>query len=387
MDPSPLDDQMSTAPGVQGRRHASATGTIKHRTGTKSPDCPICGTRPSRSDNFNAHLISCSKKHCRRLGLQGSFRVVSDHGLSSIAAATPAAGEGIRWEPPLCVEREKINAGPLSLGRPQPLKLRIVPTTIHSVHIPLLQRIRDIWTSRWDGKPGPKPSRAVSSFIQNLGQHGNCLAQVQAICEERLGFSLLALAVYTNDHVLVPKLVNADANLGFRGPIRVRGVRGGHRLVKGSALHIAANFGRCALAVSLINRGADVNGLTSEMGNVLSPTDPLYRGRPPLHLAIMGGHADMAELLLEKGADVHAVWDGRHEPYDQTRSFRTALGIAAAYHDSEMVGVLLRHGAKPDIQEVPKICGLWRHDVRCGNCDRSQMRIAELLREGQAVSL
>jgi uncharacterized protein len=89
-------------------------------------------------------------------------------------------------------------------------------------------------------------------------------------------------------------------------------------------LHLAAFFGRAELANALLDRGADVNARsTNNMKNT------------PLHAAAAGGKTELVELLLKHGAAVDATQEGGW----------TALHSAAQSGSREMVSVLLAHGA------------------------------------------
>jgi len=61
---------------------------------------------------------------------------------------------------------------------------------------------------------------------------------------------------------------------------------------KWTALAVTAKFGHCNIAELLLDHGADVNAHSDNEGNT------------PLHLACAWGHCDVARLLLEKGTDV-----------------------------------------------------------------------------------
>jgi ankyrin repeat protein len=73
-------------------------------------------------------------------------------------------------------------------------------------------------------------------------------------------------------------------------------------------LYLAASKGHAAIAVLLIEKGADV-----------SMEYPLLRWRP-LHAAAYAGHLDVVEILIEHGADVNAAARGREKrPCTQRR--------------------------------------------------------------------
>ena len=61
----------------------------------------------------------------------------------------------------------------------------------------------------------------------------------------------------------------------------------------------------------------------------------------PLHHAAELGHCTVAQWLLENGADVNA--------HDERMIDETALCLAAKGNSPEVVELLLRHGADPDI--------------------------------------
>jgi uncharacterized protein len=90
-------------------------------------------------------------------------------------------------------------------------------------------------------------------------------------------------------------------------------------------LHLAAFFGYPDLANTLLDRGADVNTRsTNSMKNT------------PLHAAAAGGNVELVRLLLERGADANAVQEGGW----------TALHAVAQSGNREMVELLLAHGAR-----------------------------------------
>jgi uncharacterized protein len=93
-----------------------------------------------------------------------------------------------------------------------------------------------------------------------------------------------------------------------------------------TALHFPAFFGGVACSGVLLERGADV--------------DAHGRGwmtGTPLNSAAAGRHADVARLLLERGADPNA----------RQGSGWTPLHSAAHNADPDMVALLLAHGADP----------------------------------------
>lgn len=90
-----------------------------------------------------------------------------------------------------------------------------------------------------------------------------------------------------------------------------------------TALSLAAFHGKLAFVRRLVEAGADVN---------------LY-GWPPLIYAAFKGHAEVAEYLLGKGAEVNAT----------TTNGSTALLFASRFGHLEVVEVLLKHHADPNL--------------------------------------
>ncbi|HSU61694.1 MAG TPA: ankyrin repeat domain-containing protein [Bryobacteraceae bacterium] len=113
-------------------------------------------------------------------------------------------------------------------------------------------------------------------------------------------------------------------------------------------LHLAAFFGHPDLANALLDRGADVN---SRSTNAMKNT--------PLHAAAAGGHSALVELLLDRGADPNTFQEGGW----------TALHSAAQAGNREMVEALVAHGANLNAraanEQAPLDLALMqgRHDV------------------------
>lgn len=158
-------------------------------------------------------------------------------------------------------------------------------------------------------------------------------ANVDALAGGDWEISPLRLAVVRNDAEMVALLVShgasQNANDGF------------------TPLHYAARIGHTRIAELLLNRGANVNACT------LNP------GFTPLHLAAANGHAAMVELLLRRGAEVN--WRTQTYVLKPTslgekvldsvswrfsRGPGTALGLAKKEGHAEVVRILETHGAK-----------------------------------------
>jgi ankyrin repeat protein len=91
-------------------------------------------------------------------------------------------------------------------------------------------------------------------------------------------------------------------------------------------LHLASFFGQREAAEMIIDAGARLSALST---NSLKNTS--------LHAAAAGGHADIALLLIDRGADVTIADAGGHTP----------LHIAAENGLVDVVKALLAHGADP----------------------------------------
>lgn len=97
-------------------------------------------------------------------------------------------------------------------------------------------------------------------------------------------------------------------------------------------LHLASDHGKLAAARMLLDAGArlDVRGNSSF----------IIRETPTaLYLAASGGHRDLVELLLHRGADPDLPCDSSHD---------TALAQASFKGHTEVVRVLLAGGAQPN---------------------------------------
>jgi ankyrin repeat protein len=94
-----------------------------------------------------------------------------------------------------------------------------------------------------------------------------------------------------------------------------------------TALHFAAFFAQPETAWLLIDHGADVHAVSPTFGNVT-----------PLHSAAAGGSAEIVHMLLAAGSDPNARQNGGF----------TALHAAAQNGDAAMARDLLDHGAELD---------------------------------------
>jgi cytohesin len=97
----------------------------------------------------------------------------------------------------------------------------------------------------------------------------------------------------------------------------------------GTPLHFAAGVGNSKdVAEVLIDKGADVNAKSKD-------------DFTPLHNAAGRGHKDIAEVLIAKGADVNSRSKGGF-----FKKGKTPLGLADAAEHKEVVELLKLHGAE-----------------------------------------
>ena len=86
----------------------------------------------------------------------------------------------------------------------------------------------------------------------------------------------------------------------------------------------------------LINNGANVNCLSDEIP--FYHADVGYSFATPLHLTVLKGKTDFAELLMRSGAN-HSIRNFQN---------KTPLDMAVERNNSAMIKVLLLNGADPD---------------------------------------
>jgi len=151
------------------------------------------------------------------------------------------------------------------------------------------------------------------------------------------GESGLMTALYRGQRELAAEMANgagdldvfAAAALGDDAALQ-RALDGGHvndySYDGWTPLHLCAFFGQLEAARRVLDAGAAVDALShNSMRNT------------PLHAATAGRHAAVALLLIERGADVGSQDAGRHTP----------LHIAAENGLTDVVRALLNRGADP----------------------------------------
>jgi ankyrin repeat protein len=156
------------------------------------------------------------------------------------------------------------------------------------------------------------------------------------------GLSPVLYALYNGKAELVGPLLKANPPLDVFDAAAVGRTRGLEELLDGepelvtswspdgfTALHLAAFFGQEDASKILVERGAEVNLVARHATIHVAP----------LHSAAAGSHSEIVKLLLEHGADPNAAQDGGFTP----------LHSAAHNDDRESVEALLAAGADPSL--------------------------------------
>jgi len=136
-----------------------------------------------------------------------------------------------------------------------------------------------------------------------------------------------------DDNTGLSKAVNALGKTIFRDAFRPDGLKLMKKTMKRNAciigpgdgyslLHAFAKRGRTAVVEFILDRGADPNA-----------RDNFHL--TPLLRAVMEGHVEMARLLIRKGGDIEATFEGN-----------TALIEATLQNNNELVKLLLTNDAK-----------------------------------------
>lgn len=97
------------------------------------------------------------------------------------------------------------------------------------------------------------------------------------------------------------------------------------------------------------------------------------RDTPALHHAVFHGYVDMAKLLLEFGADIHALG------YENNHEMTPPIVLAAWEGGIDVLRLLLEQGADPNCQSGNQVTPL-STSLRHGKTDR-----VELLKQYGAV--
>ena len=152
-------------------------------------------------------------------------------------------------------------------------------------------------------------------------------------------------AIKTGDRIKVEALLDAAPEL----------VNGGG--ASGMApLMLAIYARRAEIAELLVSRGAEVNIWTAAAMSDRTVVERELNANPtliasyssdgwtPLHLAAFFGHKDLAEFLVDRGADIHAR--------SENTMCNFPLHAAVAGRHTEVAAILLTHGAEVDGRQV-----------------------------------
>ena len=149
-----------------------------------------------------------------------------------------------------------------------------------------------------------------------LGKVRALLSENFLLASQRLanGESPLMAALYRGHHDIVDAVIDAGAEVDVFAAAATGRMEDLRRRVRDATvnsfaydgwtpLHLAAFFGNLEAARLLLESGADVHAVSQ---NALTNT--------PLHAATAGKHADVAMLLLENGARIDVVDAGGYTP-------------------------------------------------------------------------
>lgn len=167
----------------------------------------------------------------------------------------------------------------------------------------------------------------------------------------RTGASMVLLATYLRQGPVVDALVAGGAVLDVHDAAAIGDLARVKELVRRDAslvnaasaeghapLGLAAFLGHRDIAEFLLDAGADVNAMSRGENAFTALTG-----------AVAGGHAEVVELLVDRGADVNHRYEGG--------TFAPLLS-AAAEGDPRIVRLLLEHGADPDARTPDGKTGL-----------------------------
>jgi ankyrin repeat protein len=134
-----------------------------------------------------------------------------------------------------------------------------------------------------------------------------------------------------------PGLASARLSSG-ESPVMAALYRGHHQVV---ALLVAAGADIDIFAAAATG---NIDELRRELKTPGAVQTYAYDGWTPLHLAAFFGHLDAARVLLDAGADVHAI--------SRNALTNTPLHAATAGKHSEVALLLLENGAKSDVTDA-----------------------------------
>lgn len=134
--------------------------------------------------------------------------------------------------------------------------------------------------------------------------------------KNKLGFSILQLAIWSGDFEMTKFLIKSGANLNS--------IIGQKNLAH---LHLASRRGNLEIVQLLLSSGANVNEVIEE------------NGWTSLHYAVMSGRVSVIRELLNFGANIEA----------RSRIGQTALHIAVQNGYPQVIRELLQYGADTEV--------------------------------------
>jgi len=169
---------------------------------------------------------------------------------------------------------------------------------------------------------------------------------LQAVARNEEGVSALMLARYRFQTEIVAVVVEAAPELDVFESAALGVVERLEQLVDedprkaksrsaddATALHFAAFFGQPECVRVLLEHGADVHAVSPTFGNVT-----------PLHSAAAADSVEIVRMLVEHGADVNARQNGGF----------TALDAAVQNANEELRSYLEEHGAERGMTDIPE---------------------------------
>lgn len=151
----------------------------------------------------------------------------------------------------------------------------------------------------------PKVTAAVPSPPVKVAE------PVQQVVESQtqsppLDSKLLFIAALQDDVQTLKQLIIAGADLNVRYTGRPNKEQA-DKIIDATPLHLVVTMGKADVAEVLIQHGADFELKMRRALGSSKPPEEQYSEMTPLHLAAMEGHTNIVEMLLTSGADKGAL--------------------------------------------------------------------------------
>lgn len=170
---------------------------------------------------------------------------------------------------------------------------------------------------------------AETPFLNNLVQ--NIGTKNDAVYDLHLGLTPLAVAVLRKNEEAVRVFINHDVAVNEESFLTVNTAS-----IRFTPLHIAALKGSKDIAQELLDAGADIYTVLS-----VALGEKLHIQVSALHLAAVSGNEELVRLLLNRGSEL----DKRCLVNENNDSVLTALHLATVWGRQAVVSVLLEKGA------------------------------------------